>query len=54
MDDFPAIKWGSNTDVSGRFPAITCRRLEEPLPGSSLNGWLSWLKIAKLIEELPF
>jgi hypothetical protein len=52
-EQLPAYKWGSATDQTGRLPGLTCVRLEKPLPGGSLKGWLEWSKIAQLIESLP-
>lgn len=49
----PGIKWGSSSDQTGFLPGLVCRRLEAPLPGSSLSSWATFRKLAQLIEEVP-
>jgi hypothetical protein len=49
----PGIKWSSSTDETGRFPGLTCSRLETPLPGSSASSWATFWKLARLVEQLP-
>lgn len=52
-DALPAIKWASTTDRTGWLPGWTCSKLETPLPGTIPRQWLTWGKIAQLIEDLP-
>lgn len=49
---FPGYKWGSATDDTGKFPSLTCSKLETPLPGGSLREQANWYKLAQLIAEL--
>jgi hypothetical protein len=50
---WPGYKWSSSSDDTDAFPGIVCSRLESPLPGSSLQDFSDWWKVAKLIVELP-
>lgn len=50
----PALKFASSRDLTGIIPGLRCVALEKPLPGSSINGWFQWWKIARLIEAWPF
>lgn len=52
-DQLPLYKWGSASDQTGALPGLTCVRLEKPLPGGTLRGWLEWAKIAQIIEGIP-
>jgi hypothetical protein len=40
--------------MTGLIPGLRCSALEHPLPGSSLNDGVTWQKLARLIESLPF
>lgn len=51
---FPAVKWGSSSDQTGKIPGLVCTKLEKPLPGSGPSAWAAWWKIARLIENFPF
>lgn len=50
----PEYTWTSSTDATGFLPGWTCERLEKPLPGSSLQQWLTTRRIVQIIEEFPF
>ena len=54
MDEFPAIKWFSSSDVSGAFPPITCTRVDKQVVGGSWSDWASWAKLLKIIDRWPF
>lgn len=49
----PGYVWTSSSDATGLLPGWECERLEEPLEGSSLAGWLTTSKIIRLIEGFP-
>lgn len=51
--EFPEVKFSSTSDQTGAIPGLVCSKLEEPLPGGSINDYLKWNKLAQLIEELP-
>jgi len=50
----PGYVWTSTEDATGFLPGWECQPLEEPLEGSTLSGWLTGWKIARLIEGVPF
>lgn len=50
----PGYTWTSSQDATDFLPGWTCERLERPLPGSSLQQWLTSYKIVRLIERFPF
>jgi hypothetical protein len=50
----PGYVWTSTEDATGFLPGWVCEKLEQPLPGSSVSGWSTAYKIARLIEGLPF
>lgn len=54
FETFPGILFSTGDDQTGLFPGLVCKKLEQPLPGSSLSQWFSFNKILKLIESLPF
>lgn len=53
-DSLPGYTWTSSVDATGFLPGWVCQPLEEPLPGSSLQQWLTANKIIQLIEGLGF
>jgi hypothetical protein len=50
---YPGYKWSSPTDDTGAFGgAVSCSKLETPLPGGTARQFYNWQQIAKLILEL--
>jgi hypothetical protein len=53
-DAFPGIIWTASGDMTSDV-GITCRRLESPLPGSSVSSQLRIGRLLlKLLEFHPF
>lgn len=53
-DQLQGYTWTSSTDATGFLPGWKCVKLEHPLPGASLQQWLTSWKIVRLIEGVPF
>lgn len=49
-ETFPGVLFSTSSDQTGLVPGLTCERLQEPLPGSSLTQWFTFNKILRLIE----
>lgn len=50
---FPGYKWGSSTDDTGALGgAVSCSKLETPLPGTPVRGFYNWWQVARLIAGL--
>lgn len=50
----PLYKWYSGSDETGSLPGLVCTRLEKPAPSSSLNTWLGFGKLIRLLEQWPW
>jgi hypothetical protein len=50
----PGILFSTTSDQTGLLPGLVCKRLDHPLPGSSLSQWFTFNKLIRLIEGLPF
>ncbi len=48
----PGYSWTSSSDATDFLPGWSCEALEHPLPGTSLNQWLTSYKVIRLIEGL--
>lgn len=48
------VRWFSSTDQSQLDPAVQCTKLAGPPPGGLSNKWLSWRKVAELVDEWPW
>lgn len=53
FDAEPDVKFSATSDLSSSHLAITCSRIEQPLPGSSFGQGHFWYKVARLIETFP-
>lgn len=54
MDDFPAIKFFSNSDQSTTLPTpISCFRVDKHVAGVDYRTFFSWNKLAQYLEDFP-
>ena len=53
-EQFPDISFLSSSDQDGLVPGLQCRKLEKPLPGGTLSQFLSFQKLARLIDVWPW
>lgn len=53
-DALPGYVWTSTSDATDFLPGWKCVKLAEPLPGSTVSGWFTGWKVARLIEQFHF
>lgn len=53
-EQFPAVKWFSNSDVSSPDLGLTCSRVDHPPPGGSWKSFAELWKLTRLIDGWPW
>jgi hypothetical protein len=50
----PEFKFFSSSDVSSSLLGVSCRRLEETVPGFSPTAWWRFWKLLRVLEGFPW
>ena len=53
-EQFPAVKFFENDDLTGAFPGLTCEAVLTPHPSSNWKSWAGMWKLVRLLESWPW